>query len=144
MFRQEHFGRSSAEVNGWVSGTDTISDNNGANSFMSMSSKLNNLKKLNDQKYKSSANVNQNLTSTSTNSYKQIADDWSHSIYLLNLNPYSNESIKQMNSCKEIWDKNSLFDPEKVNFDFGYCKNFIKLQIDGTHPNIDLVVSAQA
>ncbi len=45
-----------------------------------------------------------------------------------------------MNICKEVWDSQSLFDPEKIKFDFGYCKSFVKLQIDGTHPNIDLVI----
>ena len=63
--------------------------------------------------------------------------------YLFNLNPYTNEQIKQMNSCKEIWNSKSLFDPEKINFNFGYCKSFVKLQIDGINPNIDLVIPVQ-
>jgi hypothetical protein len=46
-----------------------------------------------------------------------------------------------MNSSNELWDKESLFDPDKINFDFGYCNNFIKILINGSHLNIDLVIS---
>ena len=127
MFRNQQFGRSSADIHGWL---DT-------NSIANLSGRNNNLKKLNDKKHSSSNNYNQN----NTIQYKQIVDDWSHSIYMVNLNPNSNEFISQMNSCKEIWDKQSLFDPDKINWDFGPCYNFSKVIIDGTHPNIDLVLS---
>ncbi len=158
MFRNEQFGKTAAEANRWFDNPNGLygqygnpnqnqnssQDPFGSNSIAKMSSRANNLRKLNDKNYmgnnSSNLSYQSGQTQSQSHSYKQIADDWSHSIYLLNLNPYLNEQIKKMNSCKEIWDQKSLFDPEKVNFDFGYCKNFVKLQIDGTHPNIDLVV----
>lgn len=162
MFKTEQFGRTAPEVNGWVgslsslgkfdfdSQTNPYSNPNSSDPFASnrlakMSSRADNLRKLNDKNYRTGQNIKGNNTQSNDEySYKQVADDWSHSIYLLNLNPFTNEQIKQMNSCKEVWDTQSLFDPDKINFDFGYCKNFVKLQIDGTHPNIDLVISASA
>jgi hypothetical protein len=184
MFKSEQFGKTTAEAYGWVnSGFDGNKKLNGygypngyangyanefanrfgnddpdilenSNGLAKMSSKANNLRKLNDKNYKSGQdnfisnksnlpNTNaqtQTQTQTQTHTYKQVADDWSHSIYLVNLNPSSNEQLVQMNSCREVWDSKSLFDPEKINFNFGYCNNFVKLQIDGTHPNIDLVI----
>jgi hypothetical protein len=150
MFRGEQFGLTAPEANGWVNlNKDSVfgkgltgSDPFGTNSIAKMSSKYDNLKKLNDSNYRNKQNPQ--IQNNSSNYYKNVADDWSHSIYLLNINPYINEQIKQMNSSREIWDKQSLFDPDKINFDFGYCNNFTKLQIDGTHPNIDLVIPVQA
>lgn len=156
MFRGEQFGRTAPEANGWIGGLgfDSDSDSNfnqnqnltnqfTSNGLAKMSSRVDNLRKLNDKNYKTrQSNFQGNKSITDEYSYKQIADDWSHSIYLLNLNPFTNEQIKQMNSCREVWDSQSLFDPDKINFNFGYCKNFVKLQIDGVHPNIDLVISA--
>jgi len=49
-----------------------------------------------------------------------------------------------MNSCKEIWDRKTLFDPEKINFNFGRCDNFEKIKIEGSYPNIDLVIPISA
>ena len=164
MFKTEKFGKTTPEVNGWVRDLDSIGNygdfneyNSNSNPFQSnssnqtdiydsngfakMSSRADNLRKLNDRKYTKNHNNIQNIRiSTDQDSYKQVADDWSHSIYLLNLNPFSSDQIKQMNSCREVWDKQTLFDPEKINFNFGYCNNFEKLQIDGVHPNIDLVI----
>ncbi len=140
MFKAEKIGMSAPEANAWVNfnNNSTTFD---TNNITKMSSKYENLKKLNDANYKN----NQPTSDDSVNSkhlheYKKIADDWSHSIYLLNINPNSNQRIVQMNSCTEIWDKKSLFDPDKINFNFGYCSNFTKLEINGTHPNIDLVI----
>ena len=133
MFKNEHFGRTSAEVNGWL-GTNSIAN-------LSDKNNNNNLKKLNDRQHSVSTNKN---SSNIDDKYKNIADDWSHSIYMLNLNPNSNEYINNMNSCKEIWDKQSLFDPDKINWDFGPCYNFSKVTINGSHPNIDLIVQILA
>lgn len=148
MFRSEQFGRTAPEVNGWMRSFDSNSNSNdpiSSNRLAKMSSRANNLRKLNDKNYRSGqTNIKDNKSTSDEYSYKQVADDWSHSIYLLNLNPFTNEQIKQMNSSKEVWDSQSLFDSDKINFDFGYCKSFVKLQIDGTHPNIDLVISASA
>ena len=146
MFRAEQFGKTAPEVNGWndrlgfSSGFNSNYDNSfESNGLAKMSSRANNLRKLNDKNYRNGQKFDNNMTSNE-HTYNQTADDWSHSIYLLNLNPYSDEQIKQMNSCREVWDKQTLFDPEKINFNFGNCKSFVKLQIDGTHPNIDLVI----
>ena len=119
-----------------------------SNSIARMSSRYDNLRKLNDSNYsKSTKPKQQNQQQNQQQSnivYKNIADDWSHSIYLLNLNPNLNPQIKQMNSSKEIWDQQTLFDPEKIQFDFGYCDGFTKLKIEGTQPNIDLVIPISA
>jgi hypothetical protein len=175
MFRTEHFGKTSPEVNGWVNmvggmGSDNIgmySSNQfetpesrfgynqnktqtqtqtqiDSNSIARMSSRYDNLRKLNDSNYSKSTKYSQQKQQQSNIAYKNIADDWSHSIYLLNLNPNLNPQIKQMNSSKEVWDKQTLFDPYKINFDFGYCDGFTKLKIEGTHPNIDLVIPVSA
>ena len=154
MFRIEQFDKTTADTYGWMNQTnnkyakkssynmksepepesefDSISN---SNSIAKMSSRINNLKKLNEQNH----NYNNNSLNA-INLYKDIADDWSHSIYLLNLNPYNNEQIKQMDTNKEIWNKKILFDPDKIDFNFGYWKSFVKLQIDGIYPNIDLVI----
>jgi hypothetical protein len=108
------------------------------NSIANMSSKYENLRKLNNTNYKKSTQSNQSI------SYKDIADDWSHSIYLMNLNSQFNKQISQLNSCKEIWDHKTLFDPKKIKFDFGRCNNFEKIKIEGTYPNIDLVIPISA
>ena len=175
MFRTNQFGRTSADVNGWVNMVEGMSSDNigiyssnqfdtpksrfddsqtqtqtisqfDSNSIARMSSRYDNLRKLNDSNYsKSNKYTQQKQQTTKSNiDYKNIADDWSHSIYLLNLNPNLNPQIKHMNSSKEIWDQQTLFDPEKINFDFGYCDGFTKLKIEGTHPNIDLVIPVSA
>ena len=58
----------------------------------------------------------------------------------MNLNSKTNELLNKMNSCREIWDHQTLFDPEKIRFDFGRCESFEKIKIEGSHPNIDLVI----
>ena len=160
MFRVEQFGLTGPEANGWQSTWDKINGNGNArrgdgnanpypnpnsNNLAKMSSRYDNLKKLNESGYKKGSGSNGKSSQASSNNnsntqYKEFADDWSHTIYLLNLNPNSNQQLKQMNTCREIWDTQSLFDPEKINFDFGRCYGFSKVQIDGTHPNIDLVI----
>ena len=119
-----------------------------SNSIAKMSSRYNNLSKTNKtNKTNETNNINEqnkstNIANTQTqpNVYKNIADDWSHSIYLINLNFKSNEQIKQMNTCKEIWDNEKIFNTKKINFDFGRFDNFEKIKIEGTYPNIDLVI----
>jgi len=166
MFKMEEFGPTSPEVNGWanlVGGlnydnidfyssqaqfetptsrfnqnsylSQSVSQSN-SNSIARMSSRYDNLKKLNDANYKQ-----QKLSqSTQSSSYKNVADDWSHSIYLMNINSQTNKQLAQMNSCKEIWNHSTLFDPEKIKFDFGRCESFEKIKIEGSHSNIDLVI----
>jgi hypothetical protein len=131
MFQTQQFGRTSADVNGWL-GTNSI-DN-----ITNLSDRTNNLKKLNGS---NNPNIYSKSSSNKNNSqYEQISNNWNHTIYLFNLNSKSNENLIKMNSCKELWDKNSLFDPEKINFDFGPCHNFEKINIFGIYPNIDFVI----
>jgi hypothetical protein len=173
MFRTEHFGKTSPEANGWANMVGGMSSDNigmyssnqfetpksrfevsqsqtqsqfDSNSIARMSSRYDNLRKLNDSKYSKSTNSEQQPTNNAYKNigYKNIANDWSHSIYLLNINPNLNNQIKQMNTCREVWDKQTLFDPYKINFDFGYCDGFTKLKIEGTYPNIDLVIPISA
>ena len=78
-------------------GTNSSESNLESNSIARISSKYENLKKLNDVNY----NKDRQESQTTNNSiYKNVADDWSHSIYLLNINPNTNNQIKQMNTCK--------------------------------------------
>ena len=166
MFKTEKFGPTTAESNGWANLVDSnYQDNMGnysttvfetptskfvnnndinttqldSNFLARMSSRFDNLKKLNDIKRGKYEHKNQHNQQTNS-AYKKIADDWSHSIYLMNLNPQLNEQLLQMNISREIWDRRSLFDPEKIRFDFGRCDNFFKIKIEGSHPNIDLVI----
>lgn len=169
MFRMEEFGPTAPQANGWANlvgsmETDNIGSyssnqfetptsrfnqnqnsnlsqsdsqtNFNSNSIARMSSRYDNLKKLNDTNYKQQ----KSHQSSQSSSYKNIADDWSHSIYLMNLNSKTNELLNKMNSCREIWDNQTLFDPEKIRFDFGRCESFEKIKIEGSHPNIDLVI----
>ena len=113
-----------------------------SNSIVRMSSRYDNLKKLNDTNYNQGqmTKESQSTQSSQLSNYKNVADDWSHSIYLMNLNSQTNKQLEKMNSCREIWDHQTLFDPEKIRFDFGRCNNFEKIIIEGSHPNIDLVI----
>ena len=70
----------------------------------------------------------------------KYADDWSHSIYLYNINANNNQIIKNMDSNNKIWNRQSVFSRKKINFDFGKCNNFEKIKINGNHPNIDLII----
>ncbi len=166
MFSSVQFGAASPEANGWnnmfkqTNNYESFNSFNGFNDFgenysksefntpenkfksktntnsiAQISSIQNNLKKLN----KSMNQYEQTTPSNQSNStYKNMADDWSHTIYLLNIN--KNSQIEKMNTSKEIWNQNSLFDPDKIDFDFGSVKGFEKIKIEGTHPNIDLVI----
>lgn len=107
------------------------------NSIAKMSVKYNNLLEHNTLIDKTKT---EQISSNQNQNYKNIADDWSHSIYLLNVNGQINNNIKQMNSCKEIWYNKTIFDFKKIRFNFGNINEFSKLKIEGTHPNIDLVI----
>ncbi len=66
--------------------------------------------------------------------------------HALSINPNLNPQLQQMNSCKELWYNKRLFDTNKIIFDFGYLNKceFKKIKIEGTHPNIDLVIPVSA
>ena len=100
---------------------------------------------------------------TNKNDDASLADDWSHSIYLLNMFPRFERQpsmlekltlnklpmqIRQMDSCKADWDKQTLPDVDKIhNVTFAKrtnaTTNFIKVEIHGIHPNIDLNIPIQ-
>lgn len=82
---------------------------------------------------------NQNYSNTKT-SNNEYADDWSHSIYLYNININNNQIIQSMNSNNKIWNKKTVFNRNKINFDFGKCNNFEQIKITGKHQNIDLII----
>ena len=151
MFRVEKFGKTAPEVNGWlnndVQNNNSKSSNNLKANFQYL--QTNNLAKMSSQlsgytNIQSSLQPQQPQQSGSSNSlskYSKIADDWDHTIYLMNINPKSNNNLIQMNSCKEFWDENSLFDTKKIQFDFGPCENFEKIVINSTHPNMDIIIN---
>ena len=72
---------------------------------------------------------------------KNITDDWGHDIYLVNLQNTDNQLPKYMNTSRSIWNNTFQIDQSKINFDFGKISNFEKLEIDGEHENLDLVLS---
>jgi len=72
------------------------------------------------------------------NSY---ADDWSHDIYLYNIDINTNTKVQQMNTSKYRWNNNNKINLRKLHFDLDTnCKSFQKVQINGSHPNIDLIL----
>lgn len=71
-------------------------------------------------------------------SYDNVADDWSHSIYLFNIN--EDEKIENVNSCNMTWIKRKIPNINKIRFDFGRCLTFNKIEIKGKHPNTDIVI----
>jgi hypothetical protein len=71
---------------------------------------------------------------------QNIADDWSHDIYFYNVYPSQNSEITLMNKSKERW-SGKTFNLDKINFPFSKnCSNFEKIEIDGVHKNIDLII----
>jgi hypothetical protein len=88
---------------------------------------------------KKSGKINKDFEQENKSKSNEIADDWSHEIYLYNINPYTNKFMRKMNSSEYTWDNSSIPNITKINFPFGKCSNFEKIIINGTHPNIDLV-----
>jgi len=91
-------------------------------------------------------NINHNKTfyRSSYNENKlnnsNIADDWSHDIYFYNVYPLQNTEITTMNNSNERWN-GKTFNLNKIDFPFSKdCKNFEKIEIDGVHRNIDLII----
>lgn len=72
--------------------------------------------------------------------YKEMADDWSHDIYLCNIDSRTNPNIKKMNSCTYVWDRKFDLDRNKMGFDVGRCDNFEKVIINGEFPNMDIII----
>ena len=71
------------------------------------------------------------------------ADDWDHSIYLYNVNINSNAEVKKMNKSRDEWNKKNKINFNKLEFDLDKnCREFKKLKISGSNPNIDLILFA--
>jgi hypothetical protein len=101
---------------------------------------------LNNQSYSFINNQNSSIDNLSNNSLSnnkssnnEYADDWSHSIYLYNINLNNDDKIKKINSNNKLWNE-KIFNRNKINFDFGKCNNFEIIKINGNHPNIDLII----
>jgi hypothetical protein len=65
-----------------------------------------------------------------------MADDWSHTIYIYN-------GVRQ-GYPKYAWNGQSHVQSAKLQFPLGPVKNFERVDITGTHPNIDLRVPVAA
>jgi hypothetical protein len=73
-----------------------------------------------------------------------LADDWSHNIYLFNCGQSGSKSqlLQSMldPEYKYAWDNNMYWNRRLINFDLMACDGFEKYHIEGTHPNLDLMV----
>ncbi len=82
--------------------------------------------------------------SNSSNSHSNLADDWSHNIYLFNCgNSGSRSQLLQsmLNpEYKYSWDQNMYWNRRLINFDLMACDGFEKYHIEGSHPNLDLML----
>ncbi len=65
--------------------------------------------------------------------------DWNHTIYLYNINPYTNKNLRSMDTSNSEWDNQTIPALSEINFLFGDCKGFEKIKIKGSYPNIDLI-----
>lgn len=72
-----------------------------------------------------------------------FADDWGHDIYLFNVTCNSNDVVKKMNKSKYVWKNICKIDMTKLDgFEIdNQCRNFEKVQINGNHPNIDIILA---
>ncbi len=83
--------------------------------------------------------------SNSTNlSNSGLADDWSHNIYLFNCGQSGSRSqlLQSMldPEYKYGWDQNLYWNRRLINFDLMECDGFEKYHIEGSHPNLDLML----
>lgn len=73
-----------------------------------------------------------------------LADDWSHNIYLFNCGT----SAKRSNLLRSMlnpdinygWDNNLYWNRRLIDFDLLSCDGFEKYKIEGSHPNVDLML----
>lgn len=72
-----------------------------------------------------------------------IADDWDHDIYLYNIDLKSNKTVFDMNECDDMWIRKININLNKLNFPLDTtCKMFNKMEINGKHKNMDIVLEA--
>jgi len=73
-----------------------------------------------------------------------LADDWSHNIYLFNCGNSGSKSqlLQSMlnQDYKYAWDKNLYWNRRLINFDLMACDGFEKYHIEGIHSNLDLMI----
>ena len=85
----------------------------------------------------------------SHDSNTKIADDWSHNIYLFNCGISGQRSrilqsmLNQNYNFDYIWNNNLYWDRKKMDFDLMETNGFEKYHIEGSHPNIDLMLKVQ-
>lgn len=95
-------------------------------------------------KYNNANIVNSPMFSTFSNNNVlnkyEFADDWNHEIYLINVKN-ANTIPKSMNSCHEMWNRKLFLNKNLIDFDFGEVTNFNKVVIEGSHKNIDLLLT---
>jgi hypothetical protein len=82
-----------------------------------------------------------NMSSHSSND--SYADDWGHDIYLYNVDIKSNNDVKQMNTSKYAWNNENKIKFQKLDFPLDKnCVEFRKVQINGRHKNVDLILQS--
>lgn len=80
------------------------------------------------------------MKKTNDDSY---ADDWGHDIYLYNIDINSNQEVKKMNKSRYLWEGSNKIQFSKLGFALDKkLYNFKKVQINGSNPNIDLILHA--
>jgi hypothetical protein len=84
------------------------------------------------------------LNHQSKSSSDSQADDWSHNIYLFNCGNAGSSSqlVQSMLNPDYIykWDRNLYWDRRQIDFDLIACDGFEKFHIEGTHPNLDIII----
>jgi hypothetical protein len=90
-------------------------------------------------------NSNSNVWNTTDMfGYGSMADDWSHNIYLFNCGQSGSKSqlLRSMlnQEYRYGWDKNLYWNRRLINFDLEACDGFEKYHIEGTHPNLDIML----
>ena len=73
----------------------------------------------------------------------EMADDWSHSIYLFNCGQ-SNVDILNRNQAKYGCNMQLYFDRKLIDFDLSVCDNFEKFKVEGKHENMDIYIPIQS
>lgn len=69
-----------------------------------------------------------------------MTDDWSHDIYLYNLNPILAPNLLNMSDSSYRWNGKFNISKEKLHFTLDNCLLFEKIKISGSHDNIDIVI----
>ncbi len=83
-------------------------------------------------------------SASSVKSSSSLADDWAHNIYLFNCGQSGSKSqlLQSMlnQDYKYSWDQNLYWNRRLIDFDLIACDGFEKYHIEGTHPNLDIIL----